>query len=117
VYFDRGCFVHQKGRYMQKQNGSAKKSREGRSGRRLSDFREILVEDTKDTTAKVVDLSGKPHTENNKPEPLVFSSCIHCGGGITYGYYGRHGNGGTCCKSCETLYTSKVRGGELASLS
>lgn len=107
MYFDRGCFVHFKRGCMLKQNGGARKSREGRQGRRLADIRDVIGEDTKDTTANVVDLSGKPHTDN-KPAPLVFSSCLHCGDKITEGYYGRHGDGGTCCKSCENSYSSKI---------
>lgn len=38
---------------------------------------------------------------------LLFTSCCNCGKTIVMGYYGRHGDGGTCSKKCESEQAQK----------
>lgn len=43
-----------------------------------------------------------PKAERKKEEVvLIFKPCCVCGGTVRGGYYGRWGDGGTCCKTCE----------------
>lgn len=47
-----------------------------------------------------------PRQERKKvEEPTVaLKPCCVCNKTITQGYYGRHGNGGTCSKKCEDSF-------------
>lgn len=51
-----------------------------------------------------------PKNQLKKEEvKLSFSPCCQCGSAIGDGYYGRHSNGGTCSKKCETIFDAKPR--------
>jgi hypothetical protein len=55
--------------------------------------------------------NGKPLHQAKKewPETLTFKPCCVCGGIITDGYYGRHGDGGTCSHKCELVKATQPR--------
>ena len=49
--------------------------------------------------------SLKPTAKSTTDEPTVaLKPCCVCNKTITQGYYGRHGNGGTCSKKCEDSF-------------
>lgn len=51
-------------------------------------------------------MSDWQEEEKNK---IKIEPCVVCHTVPKYGYYGRHGNGGTCCKECEVKQSKLPR--------
>lgn len=54
---------------------------------------------------------GKPLHEAQKEhrDSVKLSPCIVCGKDIKEGYYGRHGDAGTCSGACERIQANKPK--------
>lgn len=53
---------------------------------------------------KIPDYTPREERKKASEPTVTLSNCCVCQKTITDGYYGRHGNGGTCSKKCENSF-------------